>query len=457
MRMMPYLLLFTSLASPACADDLLSLYQRAVLASPELNSSEYTLEIARAQEDQAFGKLLPRVDFSGNYSFNSLHRQSFDTTNLFGQPVTQPASTSDYPGERASLNARQPLFDLQAYLLMKSQQSRTSQGEEDLLAAHQKLIADLIERYVDALEAADKSQIIAAELSSTEKQLTRVEAMQARQLALITDMYELQARVETLRTNLIDSENDARVALEKLRELTGDAVTNIQPARLDVDQPIPEGGIEAWVQQAGALNPELQSLKHAVEAARRSISGYQAGHLPRIELQLSGTYSNTVFNNQQTTPFDVGTAAIEATMPIYGGGIVSAQVREAEARKRLSEAKLEQKLRELEKMTRAAYLDMATSPARSQASDRQLAASEKSRDAMEKGYELGVVTIVDLLNAEKQLSEARKVQRQARYRYFKARSALYHQAGRLIGEELAQLNEWLIPEGPVTKPLKVVH
>ena len=353
------------------------------------------------------------------------------------------ASTTNYPGQRASVNARQPLFDLQAYLLMKSQESRTSQGEEELLAAHQKLIADLVERYINALEAADKSQIIAAELSSTEKQLARVEAMQARQLALITDLYELQARTETLRTNLIDSDNDARIALEKLRELTGDAVTSIQPARLDTIQPQPEGSIETWVQQAGSLNPELQALKHAVESARRSINGYQAGHLPRIELQLSGTYSNTLYSNQQTTPFDVGTVGVDATMPIYGGGIVSAQVREAEARKRLSEAKLEQKLRELEQMTRAAYLDMATSPARNKATDRQLEASEKSRDAMEKGYEFGVVTIVDLLNAEKQLSEARKVQRQARYQYFKARSALYHQAGRLIADELVQLNGWL--------------
>jgi outer membrane protein len=437
-------LLLITFSYSAEADDLLSLYQRALLASPELNGSEYSLEIARALEDQAFGKLLPRIDVTGNYSFNTLHRQSQEV-----QGRTIPASTDNYPGERASVIARQPLFDLQAYLLMKSQQSRTSQGEEELLAAHQKLISDLVERYIDALEAADKSQIIVAELSSTEKQLARVEAMQARQLALITDLYELQARTETLRTNLIDSDHDARIALEKLRELTGDAVSTIQPARLDTIQPTPEGSIETWVQQAGALNPELQALKHAVESARRSITGYQAGHLPRIELQLNGTYSNTVFSNQQTAPFDVGTAAVEATLPIYGGGIVSAQVREAEARKKLSEANLEQKLRELEKMTRAAYLDMATSPARSLAADRQLAASEKSRDAIKKGYELGIVSIIDLLNAEKQLSEARKVQRQARYRYFKARSALYRQAGRLLADELVLLNGWLEAEQPV--------
>jgi len=445
-----YLLLFITLSCPAVADDLMSLYQRAVMASPELNSSEYALEIARAQEDQAFGKLLPRVDVNGNYSFNQQHRQQIPNA----PRDTGAASTTNYPGQRASVTARQPLFDLQAYLLMKSQESRTSQGEEDLLAAHQKLIADLVERYINALNTADKSQIIAAELSSTEKQLDWVTAMQARQLALITDLYQLQARTDSLRTELIDSENNARIALEKLRELTGDAVTSIQPARLDAIQPAPEGSIETWVQQAGSLNPELQALKYAVESARRSISGYQAGHLPRIELQLSGTYSNTLYSNQQTTPYDVGTVGVDATIPIYGGGIVSAQVREAEARKRLSEAKLEQKLREMEQMTRAAYLEMATSPARNQATDRQLAASEKSRDAMKKGYEYGIVTIIDLLSAEKQLSEARKVQREARYRYLKARSALYYQSGRLIADELVQLNGWLVAQAPVSKVSK---
>jgi outer membrane protein len=431
---------------PAAADDLLSLYQRAVLASPELNSSEYSLEVIKAQEDQAFGKLLPEVSVVGNYSLNHFHRQpSGSGFNRLSEV------TSDYPGTRASINLQQPLFDLQAYLLMKSQQSKTTQYEENLLAAHQKLIADLVERYLAALEAADKSEIVAAELASTEKMLVRVEAMQQRQLAMITDKYELQARTETLRTNLIDSDNEARIALEKLRELTGDAVVAIQPARMDAVQPPPESAIDDWVKQAGQINPELQGLKHAVESARQSIDAYRAGHLPRIELQLSETYSNTSYNNQTSPPFDVATAAVQAVVPLYEGGITSAKVREAEARKRLSEANLEQKLRELEQLTRAAYLDMATAPKRSRASDRQLDASEKSRDAMKKGYELGVVTIVDVLNAEQQLSEARKAQRQARYRYFKARSSLYHQTGRLIADELVTLNKWLVAGTPVRK------
>ncbi|MDD5276114.1 MAG: TolC family outer membrane protein [Methylovulum sp.] len=436
------LLLLIPLSLTAQADDLLSLYSRAVESSPALNSSEYALEIAKAQEDQAFGKLLPEVSLMGNYSLNQFHSKG---------STLSPEVSSNYPGTRANISLQQPLFDLQAYLLVKSQQSRTSQGEESLLAAHQKLISDLIERYVDALEATDKTQIIAAELSSTEQQLTRVKAMQARQMALITDLYELEARTETLRTELIDSDNDARIALEKLRELTGNPVTHLQPARLDATQLAPEGSVESWVQQAGQLNPELQALRHAVESARQRISAYQAGHLPRIELQLSETYSDTSYNNRQSPAFDIGTAAVQATLPIYEGGATSARVREAEARKRLSEAELEEKLRELEKLTRAAYLDMATSPARCQATDRQLSASEKSRDAMKKGYGLGVVTIVDLLDAEKQLSEARRIQRQARYRYFKARSALFYQAGRLIGTELAQFNGWLVSAPPAMK------
>jgi len=89
---------------------------------------------------------------------------------------------------------------------------------------------------------------------------------------------------------------------------------------------------------------------------------------------------------------------------------------------------------------------MASSPARNQATDRQLDASEKAKRAMEKGYELGVVTIVDLLNAEKQLSEAHKYNAKRGIVIFKARSSLLQQVGRLDVEELAKLNSWLIAD-----------
>jgi outer membrane protein len=435
---------------PVCADDLLSLYKRAVLASPELNGSEFALDVARAQEDQAFGQLLPSVNITGNYSLNRFHSESgrrdipaTPNSPVGGQDIK--SSTSYYGGKRASINARQPLFDAQAYLLMKSQEAQTSQKEEELLAVNQQLIADLVERYIAALEANDKREIIAAELDSTEKQLARVKSLQARQLALITDLYEIQARTETLRSNLIDSENDANISLEKLRELTGDSVASVQPVRLDFNQKPPENPITAWIQDVEHLNPELRALNHAVDAARRSIDGYQAGHLPRIELQASGIYTDTTINNlSNQTPYEVGTLAVEATIPLYQGGITSAKVREARGKKGLNEARREQKLRELEQKTRAAYLDMSSSSTRSLATDRQLEASEKSRDAMIEGYDLGVVTIVDLLNAEKQLSESRSKQREARYRYIKAYTALYFQAGRLVADEVVKLNSWLV-------------
>lgn len=146
MRSVFLLLIGLSFSAPSYADNLLSLYQRALLASPELSGSQYALDIARAQEDQSFGKLLPQAVLKGNYSGNNLKYET--------------RSGDQYPGKNAGITMRQPLFDLQAYLLMKSQTSRTEQGEENLLAAHQQLISDLVERYVDALEATDKSVII---------------------------------------------------------------------------------------------------------------------------------------------------------------------------------------------------------------------------------------------------------------------------------------------------------
>ena len=422
-------LLLIGLSVSVQADDLLSIYQRALLASPDLKSSEYALDIARAQEDQAFGKLLPQVALTGSYSMNSMKYAG--------------KSGSQYPGKTAGLTASQPLFDLQSYLLMKSQKLRTSQGEDAVIAAHQQLIYDLVERYVDALEAADKIDIINQELSSTEKQLARVTAMNDRQMVSVTDLYTLQARVETLRTNLIDSKNDANIALEKLRELTGDTITPLHPVRLDRSQPAPEGTIDTWTERVARNNPDISALRYAVESEEKNIDAYEAGHLPTLALRASGNYSDMVYNNLQTSPYTIGSVAVQANIPIYEGGTTSARVREAEGRKGMSVSQLEQKQREAEKITRNAFLDMSTSAARSQATDHQLDANEKAKLAMEKGYELGVVTIVELLDAEKKLSEAKKAQHAARYRYFKARSALLRQTGGLEAEELAKLNSWL--------------
>jgi len=61
MRTLLLLLVGLTFSAASTADNLLSLYQRALLASPELSGSQYALDIARAQEDQSFGKLLPQA------------------------------------------------------------------------------------------------------------------------------------------------------------------------------------------------------------------------------------------------------------------------------------------------------------------------------------------------------------------------------------------------------------
>ena len=76
MRTAPLLLIGLVFSVSSHADNLLSIYQRALLSSPELMSSQYALDIARAQEDQTFGRLLPQVAVRGNYSLNNLKYQT---------------------------------------------------------------------------------------------------------------------------------------------------------------------------------------------------------------------------------------------------------------------------------------------------------------------------------------------------------------------------------------------
>jgi outer membrane protein len=62
--------------------------------------------------------------------------------------------------------------------------------------------------------------------------------------------------------------------------------------------------------------------------------------------------------------------------------------------------------------------------------------------AQERGYELGVVTVVLVLDARRRLLRARTDQSRARYNYLRDLIALRIRAGVLTEADVAEFNRW---------------
>jgi outer membrane protein len=75
---------------------------------------------------------------------------------------------------------------------------------------------------------------------------------------------------------------------------------------------------------------------------------------------------------------------------------------------------------------------------------KEVEAREKVTEAQSKSYDLGVITIVDLLNVKKELLKSRFGLGKARYEYVKQLVALKLWSGSLQRSDVEEINTWLV-------------
>lgn len=440
-----------TLSDGAVATDLLELYRLTLDNNPILKGKEFAADRAKAMQDQALSKLLPRLMATGSFS-------KIDFRQSLGAPLPPLPDTRDfsqqYWGEQGTIQARQVLFDLPAFLRLQGAESFTFQTEKEVDAIHMAIAYDLSDRYLNALQATADIGYVNAEIETVGRQLERMRHMRERELATVTDLYQVEAYYQTLNTRRIEVDNAKAVALEKLRETAGIAVTEIAPLKQERFA-LMSGDIEDWVHEALKYNPKLSALQHAIDSAEKIVSSSQAEHLPQASLVASETYSNLGYLDRRFPPYTVGSVGVQMTVPIYEGGGVQARVHESVARYQMARQDYEQQRRVIEQETRTAFLNMRTNHARITSTDLEVDARAKAVDGQYKAYDLGTTTIVDLLETRRLLLKGRAEQSRARYDFVRSLIALRMWTGSLSEHEMEAIAGWFAPvraAAPLSKP-----
>lgn len=418
--------------------NLLQLYDLALTTNPVVEGRKYSVVQAEAQHDQARSKLLPQVSATGFVSWNEFTQE---VPNRFTGQTTDV--TSQYQGLRGVVQARQALFDLASFRAYQGAGFIVKQAEEDLADARMGLATDLVDGYLEFLQAHDEATYLQSELELTDGDMQRIRRFYERAMAKVTDLYEIEAYYQTLKTRELELHNAKAIALEKLREVVGVPVADL--ARLTKEElpPVP-GQPDQWVTNAVSHHPAIRALQHAMDASAKIIASQWANHLPQVSLQMSGIYAkNGGFDNRQLDPYTVGTMGLQLNVPLFSGGNMKAGEREAIARFEITRFKHLEKQREIERATRTAYLNAQTGYSRIASTTREVEARVKARDGQQRGYELGAATIVAVLESKKNLLKARFAYAKARYDYIRSLVALRVWGGTLTRTDLEEINSWL--------------
>ena len=135
---------------------------------------------------------------------------------------------------------------------------------------------------------------------------------------------------------------------------------------------------------------------------------------------------------------------MDINLPIYQGGRVVSQTREAKHSHQAAIERLEQARRAAYRQTRQAFLGVLTQISTVKAFKQAVVSSATALDSTRAGFEVGTRTAVDVVDAERVLFQAKRDYARARYDYILETLRLKEATGRLSPDDLATANSWLV-------------
>ncbi|MDG4548920.1 MAG: TolC family outer membrane protein [Candidatus Contendobacter sp.] len=411
---------------PAGAEDLLQVYHQALDSDPVLKAAAASREASQEAKPQARALLLPNIGVTADQG---------RTFGIAGSPTGQ----SSFNSHNYAIGLVQPVYNRRSQVQQRVADAVVGQSDVDLQNIRNELILRVAQGYFGVLAALDYLTYATAEKNAFARQLEQANRRFEVGLATITDVYDAQARFDAAVSQEIDAINRLADARELLRQLTGQeyAQLNLLSERMPLTLPQPNDP-EEWVRMAMENNLRLRSASFGVDQARENIQLQKAGHYPTLELRAS-----RVNLDNSVTDTSSSQVNLELTIPLYTGGAVSSRSREAAYGYEAARQSLENLQRDIVRTVRNAYRGQETAISQIKALDQTRVSTRSALEANQAGYEVGTRTIVDVLDAERNVYLAERTYAAARYSYIVSFLTLRQAAGQLAETDVTEINGWL--------------
>ncbi len=435
------LLLFLAGSPLALADDLLSVFLLAEQSDPQYRAAIATHSAAMEIVPQSLAALLPDLSLGADVSWNRFHDR---------RPGPGEKENTHSTNEVYAARLRQSVYHRDRFIRLAQADSRVAQADAELVAARQELILRTARRYFLVLGAQDNLEFVRADRDAVARTLEQAKQRFEVGLTAITDVYEAQARYDVALSEKIRTEQLLDDTREALRELTGEIPGDLEILKPEIPllSPAP-ADTEQWVSTATEQNPLLLARRAATEAARQEIQVQRSGHYPSMDLTADYTRKNIQFGGVDPQERNDSAIGIEVIMPLYQGGMVSSQTRQARELFTQAQEEQEKQRREVERQARDSYRGVLAEISNVKALAQAMLSSEKALEASEAGFEVGTRTIVDVLDSQRGLLRARRDHARSRYDYLLDTLSLKRSAGIVEATDLEQIND-MMETPPVT-------
>jgi adhesin transport system outer membrane protein len=384
------------LSSAAQAITLKEAAQEAALRNPEVQARWHAYKESTEGIDIAKGGYLPRVDLSAEYGREWLNQD----------PDTRPSGADDdydYKSLGAYLN--QMLFDGWA---TKYEVKRLNYAQRaafyDLIKVTEDIALETMRAYNDVLRFRKKKALAEGNYvdhrAIYEQLSRRVKAGVGRRV----DLEQASGRLALAESNLLTETSNLHDVSARYQRIVGSLPPAVmeEPAVLKAEIPVT---LRDSLYTAYQYNPGILSAQENIVSAQAGAQGTRSKFYPRLDLRASYVEGWDIDDYQDEDRTRVG---LVMNYNIYNGGADKAQERQYWERVNIAKDLRDKECRDVRQTVTIAYNDIKKLTEQLAYLDQHQLSTEKARDAYRKQFDIGQRTLLDVLDTENELYDARR-------------------------------------------------
>lgn len=415
--------------APASAETLVEAMAKAYTSNPDLAAQRAALRAI--DEDVAAAVSGYRPTISGQAAIDRS-----DTSGSSGNDVTTKS---------ASASITQPLFrGFRTRNSVRAADSQVLAQRERLRASEQQILQQVVTAYMDVVRDEAVLRLNQNQVEVLQRHLdANRDRFEVGELTR-TDVAQSEARL----SSAISDRTAAEAALTASREAYRRVVGQL-PGTLEASPALPT--LPPTAEEAIAIavenSPTLLAARYAEQAQRYTVAVNKGSVLPSVSASAGVTWRDngasrggidsdfpgTVFSSRDRTTTSIGATL---TVPLYQSGSEYAAVRRAQQIQSQRMLEIASAERQVTEATRNAWEQLRTAQATIRSATEAVRASEIALEGVTQEQMVGARTILDVLNAQQELLNARVALVRAQRDQYVAAYALLAAMGRLTAQDL---------------------
>ncbi|WP_244204746.1 TolC family outer membrane protein [Vibrio rhodolitus] len=397
--------------------------------NPEIKQSYNEYQSAVKEHDAAGGAYLPSIDLDAGIGYEGI-----DPADSTGRDDT------DLTRKEATLSLTQLIWDGNATI---NDISRTGADAESirlqLISDASDMALQVTQVYLDAVKATEVLALSESNLAVHKEIYRDIKKRADSGIGSTADVTQVEARIAKAHGNLLAAQNNLIDTHTQFRRLVGQEPLGLTYPRADISK-LPLSLTEA-IDEAYEKHPVIKVAKVDVDAARYQYKQSKGNFYPTLSIEASQSWRDDAGGDEGRSEETL--AMLRLRYNLYNGGSDSDLSERAAYQLNKAKDLRDNTYRQVEESLRLSWsaLDL-TLQQKNFLADHVDSASE-TVIAYEKQYRIGKRTLLDLLNTENELFQARKDYLDAHYAEQYAKYRVMNATGNLLDALLVEIpTEW---------------